>query len=139
MNKSSTGWCFRNARGHFVMVETTLLYGNCSIVEGESLALFQAMKALTQSGISNVIFETDFKSVVDAITHFRGGSSEFSSLISHITNILSCNPNFTVKFIKRQANMIAHILARTAVSWPRRYTFESLLLCITTLLNNEMI
>jgi hypothetical protein len=77
-------------------------------------------------GFSHVLFETDSKSVVDAIYHFRGGSSEFSFLISHIINILSCNPNFKVMFIKRQANMVAHSLVRAAISWAIRCIFEIL-------------
>jgi hypothetical protein len=77
--------------------------------------------------------------VVDAIRHSRGGNSEFSLLIYHTVNLLLCNPNFMVEFIKRQANMIAHSLARAAIFWSRRCTFETLLLCITPLLNSEMI
>jgi hypothetical protein len=71
---------------------------------------------MEQRGLSQVVFETDSKSVVDAVQHFRGGSSEFSSIIGHINNVLLLNPNFMVKFIKRQANMVAHTLARAAIS-----------------------
>jgi hypothetical protein len=49
-------------------------------------------------------------------TNIRGGISEFSFLISQINNILFCNPNFEVKFIKRQTNMVAHTLARAAIA-----------------------
>jgi deoxyxylulose-5-phosphate synthase len=94
---------------------------------------------MEQQGISHVIFETDSKSVVDAIHHLHGGSFEFSFLISCINNILSCNPNFMVKFIKRQANIVAHTLARAAISWPRRCNLDSLPFCISTYLHNEMI
>jgi hypothetical protein len=71
---------------------------------------------MEQRGLSQVVFETDSKSVVDAVQHFRGGSSEFSSIIGHNNNVLLLNPNFMVKFIKRQANMVAHTLARAAIS-----------------------
>jgi ribonuclease HI len=94
---------------------------------------------MEQHGITHVIVESDSKSVVDAIKHVSGGSSEFSFLISQINNILSCNPNFVVKFIKRQANMVAHTLARAAISQPRRCTFDILPHCISTFLINEMI
>jgi ribonuclease HI len=94
---------------------------------------------MRQRGMSQVIFETDSKSVVDAIHHFHGGNSEFSFIISTINNILSCNPNFKVKFTKQQANMVAHNLARAAISWTRRCIFETLPICITSILNNEMI
>jgi hypothetical protein len=122
------------------MAGSTWLEGNCSIVEGESIALLEALKVMENRGISQVIFETDSKSVVDAIHHFCGGSSEFSYLISHINNILSCNPNFKVEFIKRQANMHGCTFpCKGGISWVSRCTFETLLLCITLLLNNEMI
>jgi ribonuclease HI len=139
LNKTSTGWCLRDHRGCFVMAETTWIDGSCSIVEGESIALLEALKVLSQRGYSHVIFETDSKSVVDAIHHIRGGVSEFSSLVSNINNFLSCNQNFMVKFVKRQANMVAHTLARAAISWSRRCTFKTLPICITLLLNNKMI
>ncbi|PNX79261.1 ribonuclease H [Trifolium pratense] len=137
-NRSSFGWCLRDDEGRFVMAETTWLNGNCSIIEGESIALLEALKVLEQRGISHVIFETDSKSVVDAIHNLRSGSSEFSSIICLIKNTLLCNPNFKVKFIKRQANMVAHTLARAAISWSSRCTFESIPTCILPLLNNEM-
>jgi hypothetical protein len=53
---------------------------------------------------------------VDAIRHLHGGSFEFSFFISHINNILSCNPNFMVKFIKQQVNMVAHTLVWVTIS-----------------------
>jgi hypothetical protein len=53
---------------------------------------------------------------VDAIHKLGVGNSEFSSLICNINNILLSNPNFVVKFIKRQANMVAHSLVRVAIS-----------------------
>ncbi|CAJ2633313.1 uncharacterized protein LOC123892252 [Trifolium pratense] len=139
VNKTSTGWCLRDHRGVFVAAGTNWFEGNCVIVEGESIALLEALKEIAERGISNVIFETDSKSVVDAIHNIKSGSSDFSSLICHVKHVLLSNPNFVVKFIKRQANMVAHTLARVAISWSSRCIFETLPLCITTLLSNEMI
>jgi ribonuclease HI len=81
-----------------------------------TLCLQEALKEMETRGFSHVLFETDSKSVVDAIYHFCGGNSKFSFLISYIINILSCNPNFKVRLIKRQANMVAYSLARTTIS-----------------------
>ncbi|KAK2379858.1 Ribonuclease H superfamily protein [Trifolium repens] len=138
VNKTSAGWCVRDYRGHYVMAGTSWKDGQCSILEGEAMALLHAMRELEQRGLSQVIFETDSKSVVDAIQHFRGGNSEFSSIISQINNVLLFNPNFMVKFIKRQANMVAHKLARAAIAWSSRYIMNTLPVCIATILNNEM-
>jgi ribonuclease HI len=139
LHKTSTGWCLRDHMGRFIRAETTWMEGNCTIIEGEAIALIKALHAMEQQGVSHVIFESDSKSVVDAIHHLRGGTYEFSILISHINNLLYRNPNFVVKFIKRQSNMVAHSLARAAISWSCCRTFETLPLCIANLLINEML
>jgi hypothetical protein len=81
INKTSVGWCLRDCRGRFVLAGTVWKEGIFSIVEGESIAILEAMKVIEQRGISNVIFEMDSKSTVDAIQALRGGTSEFSSLL----------------------------------------------------------
>jgi hypothetical protein len=88
---------------------------------------------------SCVIFETDSMNVVIAIHNLRGSFSEFSSIICNIINVPLYNPNFMVNFIKRQANIIAHTLARAVIFLSSHYLFEMLPLCITLLLHNEMI
>ncbi|CAJ2643912.1 unnamed protein product [Trifolium pratense] len=138
LNKTSLGWCLRDHLGNFVMAGTGWREGNYSIVEGEALALFEALKVMEQKGLSHVLVETDSKSVVNAIQHLRDGHSQFSVLIRSIKNVLLLHPNFKVSFIKRQANMVAHTLARAATSWSSRCIFETLPSCIASILSNEM-
>jgi hypothetical protein len=73
----------------------------------------------------HVIFELDSKLVVDAIYTPHDGVSEFSSLIYN-KNVLLLNPNFVVKFVKRQAIMVAHTLDRATISRPSRDVIELL-------------
>jgi ActR/RegA family two-component response regulator len=108
--------------GRFIRAETTWRDETCSILDGESIALIEALHALEQQDITHIIIETGYKSVVGAIRHVRGGSSEFSFFISKINSVLSCNPNFMVKVIKRQANLEDHTLARATSSRSRRCT-----------------
>jgi nitrogenase subunit NifH len=68
---------------------------------------------MEQQGANHVIFETDSKSV-DAIYNLHVGTSKFSPLICNKRVLLS-NTNFVVKFIKRQANMVVHTLARAII------------------------
>jgi hypothetical protein len=82
LNKTSTSWCLRDHMGRFVMAETTWVDGNYSVIEGEALALAEALRAMEQQHISHVIFESDSKSVVDATRYLRGGFSEFSLIVS---------------------------------------------------------
>ncbi|CAJ2662610.1 unnamed protein product [Trifolium pratense] len=132
--KPPTGWFKCNSDAG-----TNWREGQCSIVEGESLALLEAMKAMEHRRLTHVIFETDSKSVIDAIHNLHVGSSEFSATICNIKHIMLLNQNFVVKFVKRQANMVAHTLARAAISWASCNIFDMLPHCITTLLLNEII
>jgi ribonuclease HI len=58
---------------------TSWKYGNYSIIEGKAMALLDAMKEVEHIGLRNIIFETDSKSVVDAIHRRINGISEFSN------------------------------------------------------------
>lgn len=49
---------------------------------------------------------------------------------------LSSNSNFE-KFVMRQANMVAHIIARAAISWTSHYIFDFLPPCIDQYLTND--
>lgn len=50
--------------------------------------------------IDHIIFESDSQVVVQVIQVNKDGTSEFSLIISFI-NLLDCNPNFEVNFVKR--------------------------------------
>jgi ribonuclease HI len=138
LHKTSAGWCIRDHLGRFIKAGTMWKEATYTVAEGEALALLEAMSTMVSEGATQVIFETDSKCVVDAIHSLHSGSSEFSTIIRNVKCILLSNPNFMVKFIKRQANMVAHTLARADISWSSRVTFETIPLCITNYLNNEM-
>ncbi|GAU49043.1 hypothetical protein TSUD_237000 [Trifolium subterraneum] len=137
--KTSVGWCVWDSRGYFVLGGSYVIQGRCSINEGEAIAMLEAIKELSQRGFTNVLFETDSKNVADAIRHMHNGVSEFSSIIHKIKCMLSFNSDFEVKSVRRQANMVAHTIARAAISWPSRYVFDLIPPCINNLLYNEMI
>ena len=68
----------------------------------------------------------------------RRGNSEFLSIVHDIVNFMSSFLNFEVKFIRRQANSVAHALARAANSWVSFHRFEIIPLCIEHSIANEM-
>jgi hypothetical protein len=88
VTKTTAGWCTRDYLGRFITADTCWKEGHLSIVEGE--ALLEAMKAMEQHGATQVIFETNAKSVVDAIHNIHGGISELSSIICNIKRIYCC-------------------------------------------------
>jgi ribonuclease HI len=52
-------------------------------MEGEALALIDAMEEMIQRGHTFVTFESDSKIVVDAISSSQHGLPDFHILISH--------------------------------------------------------
>jgi hypothetical protein len=46
VNKTSAGWCLRDHRGHCIMAGTTWKEGQCSILEGEAMALLHALREM---------------------------------------------------------------------------------------------
>jgi ribonuclease HI len=132
------GWVLRDAHGGFKLAGSNIVPTTFSVLEGEALALVEAMEEVIQRGFPFVIFESDSKLVVDAIHSRQSGVSEFSLLISHIQSLLRLHNYFEVKYVRRQANKVAHYLARAAFSMSRRRVFDSVPPCIETYLNNEI-
>jgi ribonuclease HI len=127
---TSGGWCIRDERGQFICAGTNLMDGELTIIEAEALALIEAMRMACNMNMHKVMFETDAQIVVGAANSNHVGVSLFSTIICNIKNLLLLNPNFEVKFVKRQANSVAHKLARAANSWASRCVFYSVPPCI---------
>jgi len=63
-----------------------------------------------------VVFESDSATLVQALSSSGHGDSEFYAIVFSIIYQLSLHSNFEVKFVRRQANMVAHALARASCS-----------------------
>ncbi|GAU30369.1 hypothetical protein TSUD_57800 [Trifolium subterraneum] len=109
-----------------------------SSVEGEAWTLLLAMEEARHRGLDRVQFESDSKVLVEAIHMQRRGNSEFLSIVHDILSFMSSFINFEVKFVRRQANLVAHTLARAANSWASFHRFEIIPVCIEHLVFNEM-
>jgi ribonuclease HI len=131
-------WFLRDHYGRFKLAGTNLVSSTLITLEGEAVAIIEAMEVMKQKGLSHVIFESDSKLVVNAISSNQEGLSEFSTLITHIKSLLRMNNCFEVKYVKRQTNKVAHSLARAANSMFSRCMFESIPRCIHTYLIIEM-
>jgi ribonuclease HI len=132
------GWCVRDSAGSFVAADTNSCRHSFTVAEGEAMAMLEAMREATSRGWSNIIFESDSKTVIDAIDSNPQGRSELCSIIASIKALLQCNPNYEIKFTKRQANMAAHSLARAVISRPGRTYYHNIPPCIDRIIINEI-
>jgi ribonuclease HI len=93
------------------------------------MALLEVVREAVNRGWTNIVFESDSKIVVDAIHAKQSCASKFSAIISSINMLLNFSSNFKVKFIKRQANVAAHILTRATNSWFSLTVFDDTISC----------
>lgn len=61
---------------------------------------------------SSAIFETDCKLLVESIYSKQNGSSEFHMLVDKCKLLLNLISNSMVSFVRRQANIVGHNLAK---------------------------
>ncbi|CAK8530981.1 unnamed protein product [Lathyrus sativus] len=88
--------------------------------------------------MDNVIFEIDSQCVIQGILSNNSGIYEFSLLIRSIPNFLQIYPNFEIKFVKRQTNMVVHSLENAVDSLARRNIINLISRCIEHYLLNKM-
>ncbi|GAU29062.1 hypothetical protein TSUD_278180, partial [Trifolium subterraneum] len=136
--RTSMSLCFRDSSGHFMAGMTQWQQTVISSVEGEAWTLLLAMEEARHRGLDRVQFESDLKVLIEAIHMKRSGNSEFLSIVHDIFSLMSSFINFEVKFVWRQANLVAHTLARAANSWASFHRFENIPFCIKHLVFNEL-
>ncbi|PNX94423.1 BZIP-like protein [Trifolium pratense] len=97
VGKTTAGWCIRDYLGRFVLAGSSWIQGRCAVIEGEAVAVLEAIEELSHRGFRKVIFETDSKIVDDAVHSIHDDVSEFSFIIRNIKCILSLHSDFEVK------------------------------------------
>ena len=96
-----------------------------TVLEGEAVALLEAIHFTDANKWNRVVFESDSSTPEQALSTPSHGDSKFYAIVSSIIYQLYLHSNFEVKFVKRQANMVAHTLARAAYSWASHHIFYS--------------
>ena len=134
---TSFACCVRDSRGQFIRAQTKWQRANMTVLEGEAVALLEALHFADANRWDRVVFESDSSTLVQALSSPCQGDSEFYAIVSSIIYQLSLHSNFEVKFVRRQANMVAHSLARAACSWASHRIFDSYPSCIEHWMIND--
>jgi len=102
--------------------------------ECEATALQQAI----QIALDKVAFETDCQVVVNALLNNSLFVNELGSLLSNCRTLLSSSASYTLAFIRRQANRVAHNLARVSILHASPSIFNHPPYCIHSLIMDEI-
>ena len=102
----------RRNDGQFYACKTLMLL-SCSVKEAEALALREALLWALSLKLVDVEFVTDSLLVVNSLSSYSLDCSKYGFLIS-VCVCLRGNGNYSIRFVKRQANKCAHVLARHA-------------------------
>ena len=139
-NRTGIGVCVRDSEGIFVLSKTLTYPCTVSVDVGEALGLHSALQWLSDMQLDNVDFETDSKLTVDAFLSNRNDLSEFGCIISSCRSLFhNLFSNSRVEFVRRQANAVAHTLAREATHSTSPAIYYDIPTCIETIIINEML
>ena len=105
------GMVMRRNDGQFYACKTLLMPLSCSVKEAKALALREALLWALSLKLVDVEFETDSLLVVNSLSSHSLDCFEYDFLISDYV-CLRGNGNYSIQFVKRQANKCAHVLAR---------------------------
>ena len=139
-NNVGVGMCIRDSTGNHVRSKILWVSPLCSLDVGEALGLSHAIWWIRELQFDNVDFEVDSKRVADYFNKGRGDVTEFGSIMDSCIQFCSSYlTNSHVEFSRRQANEVAHELAKTTTSSTSLCIFNEIPSCITNLIFNEML
>jgi len=131
--------CIRDAEGAFVLARYEYFSPMIDVHIGEALGPLKVMEWVRDLQLVNMDFEVDFKMVVDNIYGEHVGVLEFSVIIRKRIYLLGYDlVNFDVKFIKRQANEVAHSLSKTALLKVSFHIYSDISSYIESIIINEL-
>lgn len=110
------GLIIQNDEGEVQVTACNNLRSNYLPVVAEAEALRYALFTANDLGMHQVIFVGDCLQVVNEVNSFQSTPTIQSPVIYDIQKLLSQNSLWSVKFINREANVAAHVLAKVALS-----------------------
>ena len=138
LNVVGIGICICDDHGEFVMAKTDCFSPLCDVDVGETVGLHTTLQWVAGLHYDNVDFVLDSKSVVERFNSNLGDSSGLGCIIQACRQLFDCNfQNSHIEFNRRQANGVAHELARVAPSHVSSHVYDDVPSCIQDLIANE--
>lgn len=124
-NSFSVGMVTRDHQGSFLGAKTMRFAGHVSILEAELVGILEALKWVQELAYQEVIIESDSMLSVAAINKNVQNLLELGNLINQCHAIIGGRVGIVVDFVKKQANKVAHKLARESCALNSFVVFSS--------------
>lgn len=108
----SIGMVLRDHLGSFCKARSLRKRGQVSVFEAETQGVLEAIDWGTALGLANVDIDTDFMLTMKAITGNSSNVLEVGNMIEEGRMSLNVRRDFSLNFVRKQANKVAHLLAR---------------------------
>lgn len=111
-NSFAVGMVLRDSQGQFVAGKTRRFTGAVPVLEAELAGIWEAMLWSHEVSAGLVIIESDSLLSVKAINHGHDNVLESGDLVQQCQEMLRNHGRISVSHVKKQANKVAHNLAR---------------------------
>lgn len=109
------GIIIRNAEGIFVGAATRVLKEVFAPAQVEALALRMDLELVVERGLNKMDIENDALQIISAVLESSVNRSPMGPIIEDVKFLLTLIAEASVAHIRRQANSVAHQLARYAL------------------------
>lgn len=121
----SVGLVLRDHTGTLVHGKTSNKPMVTSVFEAEAVAVLEGLKWLLDLNQDNVVIESDSPLTVKALHSPLDNLWEVGFILDACRSIIDSRPGFSVSFVKRQANRVAHVVAKIPCSLNCQIMFTS--------------
>ena len=102
----------KNHQGRSCLARNLRKQGEISVFEAEAVGVLEALIWVYELNIQNVIIETDSMLTVQAINKHSENLLEVGNVLRECCSLLSTRQDISISFVRKQANNVAHMLAR---------------------------
>ncbi|CAL1401916.1 unnamed protein product [Linum trigynum] len=113
---SAGGMVLRSLSGGVLMAKGIQFPGIDDPTVVELLVLREAIAWCLGQGFTGMRFEGDAKVIIDKINSKDASDSRMGVVLEEVLQYFCSNPGFSVRFVGRRNNRVAHLVARKALS-----------------------
>ena len=108
----AVGMVLRDDKGEFIRGKNLRHAGTVNVMEAEAIGLQEALAWLEDMGVQNVVIECDSQLVTDSVQYNKEYQLEVGNVLEFCRAKLRQRADFILHNIKKQANKVAHYMAR---------------------------